>query len=261
MDKYSSIALRVVEDSDIVCEVLDSRFPEPTRIHYMEKRIKEKGKKLIYVLNKCDLISLDEAKQIQRKLEPSVFVSVIKHFGITILKKKIIGLSRGRKTTVGIVGYPNTGKSSLINALGGGKKALVSPMSGFTKGFQYVTLSKKIRLIDSPGMVPLDNKNEFLLGIIGGLDPNKMKDPILVAEKLISEQKEVILDFYDLKTTTQDSDDILEELGKSLNYLSSGGKANLDRTAKKLIRDWQRGKIHQRMMEDKHQMEDMNKGL
>ncbi|MDI3544105.1 MAG: hypothetical protein PWQ28_386 [Candidatus Woesearchaeota archaeon] len=257
MDKHSSIALKVIDNSDIVCEVLDSRFPELTRIKYLERVIKEKGKALIYVLNKCDLISLEQAKEIKKELKPSVFVSVVKHYGITILKKRILSLSKG-KAIVGVVGYPNTGKSSIINALSGRKKALVSPTSGFTKGFQYVKLNKKVMLIDSPGMVPMNKKDEFLLGIIGGLDPNKMKDPILVAEKLINLQQEAIIEFYNLKTDSKDSEEILEMLGKSLNFLSSGGKADLDRTARKLIIDWQKGKIHLQMLDKENNLNDLN---
>jgi ribosome biogenesis GTPase A len=52
-----------------------------------------------------------------------------------------------------VIGYPNTGKSSIINTLKGTKCCKTAPIPGETKVWQYVTLTKKIYLIDSPGVV------------------------------------------------------------------------------------------------------------
>jgi nuclear GTP-binding protein len=54
---------------------------------------------------------------------------------------------------VGVIGYPNTGKSSIINTLMGTKCCKAAPVPGETKVWQYVTLTKKIYMIDSPGVV------------------------------------------------------------------------------------------------------------
>ena len=58
-----------------------------------------------------------------------------------------------RKTTVGLVGYPNVGKSSTINALIGAKKVSVSATPGKTKHFQTIHLSPNVLLCDCPGLV------------------------------------------------------------------------------------------------------------
>ena len=58
-----------------------------------------------------------------------------------------------RKTTVGLVGYPNVGKSSTINALIGAKKVSVSATPGKTKHFQTIHLSPSVLLCDCPGLV------------------------------------------------------------------------------------------------------------
>lgn len=57
------------------------------------------------------------------------------------------------KTTIGLVGYPNVGKSSTINALVGAKKVSVSSTPGKTKHFQTIHLSEKVVLCDCPGLV------------------------------------------------------------------------------------------------------------
>src|SRR5438045_5722447 len=58
-----------------------------------------------------------------------------------------------RKTQIGLVGYPNVGKSSTINALIGAKKVSVSSTPGKTKHFQTIHLSEKVILCDCPGLV------------------------------------------------------------------------------------------------------------
>ena len=60
---------------------------------------------------------------------------------------------RSHKTTVGLVGYPNVGKSSTINALVGAKKVSVSSTPGKTKHFQTIHLSPEVMLCDCPGLV------------------------------------------------------------------------------------------------------------
>lgn len=54
---------------------------------------------------------------------------------------------------MGVIGYPNTGKSTVINTLMGTKCCRAAPVPGETKVWQYITLTKKIFLIDCPGIV------------------------------------------------------------------------------------------------------------
>ena len=58
-----------------------------------------------------------------------------------------------RQISVGVIGYPNCGKSSVINSLMGKKCCKVAPIPGETKVWQYITLMKRIFLIDCPGVV------------------------------------------------------------------------------------------------------------
>ena len=64
-----------------------------------------------------------------------------------------------KQISVGLIGYPNIGKSSIINALKGKAVAKVAPIPGETKVWQYVTLMRRIYLIDCPGIVP-PNQND-----------------------------------------------------------------------------------------------------
>lgn len=66
---------------------------------------------------------------------------------------------------MGLIGYPNVGKSSIINTLKKKKVCKVAPIPGETKVWQYVTLMRKLFLIDCPGVVYNvgDTENEIIL--------------------------------------------------------------------------------------------------
>ena len=58
-----------------------------------------------------------------------------------------------RQISVGFIGYPNVGKSSVINTLSGKKVCMVAPIPGETKVWQYIRLMRNIFLVDCPGVV------------------------------------------------------------------------------------------------------------
>lgn len=235
---------RVLQDADILIEVLDARLIEQTRNKEIEKKVEKSGKKLLFVINKCDLVNIDTLRQEKRELQPVVYISSTDKLGTTILKKKILELSRGEPVVVGVLGYPNVGKSSLINALSGRKAALTSPHSGFTHGIQKIRVGMKIMLLDTPGVFPYREKDEVLMAKHGSIDYSKIKNPEVAALELIRDYKELFMKHYGLKT--EDLDEMLEELAFKTNKLQSGGKPDLDAAARMVLKDWQTGKIRMR---------------
>ncbi|TQD74527.1 hypothetical protein C1H46_039930 [Malus baccata] len=77
--------------------------------------------------------------------------------------------------SVGFVGYPNVGKSSVINTLRTKNVCKVAPIPGETKVWQYITLTKRIFLIDCPGVVCQsgDSETDIVLKGVGG-EPDLM---------------------------------------------------------------------------------------
>ncbi len=232
---------QVIQKSDLIIEVLDARMVEQTRNKEIEAKITRSGKKLLYVLNKCDLMGKPEMKTAADKLYPSIFISSTNKLGTTVLKKKIMELAKGKKVTVGIVGYPNVGKSSLINALSGRHAARTSASSGFTRGIQKVVVGPKIILLDTPGVFPDKEKDELKHGATGAIDFAKLKDPEAVALNLIEENKEPIGGFYGVEEG--EAEEMLEAIGRIKHKLSAGNVVNLDTASRMVLKDWQRGKI------------------
>jgi hypothetical protein len=234
---------KVIKEADIIIEVLDARMVEETRNFEVEDKVKKEEKILLYVFNKCDLASKDKLKTIKHSLKPSVFISSRDKLGTTILKKKIMELSKGNPTVVGILGYPNVGKSSLINALSGKGSAKTSSESGFTKGFQKIRVDPKIMVLDTPGVLPKREKDPAKHAKTGALSYGKIKDIETTALRLIEDETEKITAHYNINS--EDPEEILEQIAFKFKKLSSGGKANLEVAARMLLKDWQTGKIKQ----------------
>ena len=250
MASYQTIVKDVIKKSDILLEVVDARFPDETRNSEVEREIARSKKPFIIVMNKCDLVSketLERTKIRLSKIAPTVFISSKDRFGTTMLRHKILETAaiKGRDILVGSVGYPNTGKSSVINAVSGRHSAGTSSISGHTKGEQLVKAGSRIRFIDTPGVIPFDENDETILGLLTVKDATHLKDPAGVAMKIIekfcAQNKTALESFYNVKIEGQDSYDVLELIGRQSNYLQKKGEVDEMRTAVRIINDWQKG--------------------
>ncbi len=249
-EKYPEIVNKVIEISDVVLEVLDSRFPEETRNRELEEKIKKLGKKIIFVLNKCDLIDKEKIN-LPKDMKPNVFISCKKRWGSKILrdliKKEIVYRDKKfKRAQIGIIGYPNTGKSSLINFLTGKPSAKTSLEAGFTKGIQKIRLSSKILLLDTPGIIPIkeySSDDPILIKhhtLVGARNYDKIKNPDFIVQDLLEKHSKEICDFYGIEET-KSADEFLEIFGKKKNFLRKGGEVDIDRASRLVLRDWQEG--------------------
>lgn len=252
---YSVPALvnKIIYEADIILEILDSRFIEKTRNAEIEKKVKSLGKTLVYVLNKADLVDIEKVKTNVEleNLKPNVFFSYKDRKSSAILKRLIkIEASRLKKdiVNIGIVGYPNTGKSSLINLLVGRKAARTSSEAGYTKGIQKIKISKGIYLIDTPGIIPLYEKSQTNRELvvkhsqIGAITWDRTKNPDMVVFRLMGEYPKLLEKYYGIDANG-DSEVLIEQLGRKFHYLKKGNEVDEMRTAKHILKDWQEGKI------------------
>ncbi|KAI1932213.1 GTPase required for pre-60S ribosomal subunit nuclear export and maturation [Ophidiomyces ophidiicola] len=246
---------KVIDSSDVVIHVLDARDPEGTRCRSIEKYIREEAahKHLIFVLNKCDLVPTRVAASWVRVLSKdyptlAFHASINNSFGkgsLIQLLRQFSSLHSDRKQiSVGFIGYPNTGKSSIINTLRKKKVCTVAPIPGETKVWQYITLMKRIYLIDCPGVVPPSNNDtEEDILLRGVVRVENVENPEQYIPGVLKRtQRKHIERTYEIKNYT-DAVDFLSILARKGGRLLKGGEPDLDGVAKMVINDFLRGKI------------------
>ncbi|KAG0448197.1 hypothetical protein HPP92_027941 [Vanilla planifolia] len=244
---------KVVDSSDVVVQVLDARDPLGTRCRHLEKHLKENCKKhMVLLLNKCDLIPAWATKgwlRVLSKQYPTLafHASINKSFGkgslLSVLRQFARLKSDKQAISVGFVGYPNVGKSSVINTLRTKNVCKVAPIPGETKVWQYITLTKRIFLIDCPGVVYHNNDSETDVVLKGVVRVENLEDASEhIGEVLKRVKKEHLQRAYKIMEWVDD-EDFLFKLCKLSGKLLKGGEPDVNTAAKMVLQDWQRGRI------------------
>ncbi|KAG2491941.1 hypothetical protein HYH03_009674 [Edaphochlamys debaryana] len=246
---------KVLDSSDVIVQVLDARDPNGTRCTFLEQHIRKhlRHKHIILLLNKCDLVPSWVTKRwlhyLSREFPVLAFhASITNPFGKGALLSLLRQLARLRTDrqaiSVGFVGYPNVGKSSVINTLRTKKVCKAAPIPGETKVWQYITLMKRIFCIDSPGVVynrTHDNATDLVLkGVVrveNLEDATHHVDPVLKRVK-----PDYLKRAYKIKEW-KDTEDFLTQLARLSGKLLKGGDPDLNTAARMVLYDWQRGKI------------------
>ncbi len=164
--------------------------------------------------------------------------------------------TKDRKTTIGLVGYPNVGKSSTINALIGAKKVSVSSTPGKTKHFQTIHLSDRVILCDCPGLVfPNFATTKAELVCNGVLPIDQLREftgPAgLVARRIPHAFLENV---YGMKITMRPAEEggagvptaseVLRAYAKARGFATTGhGQPDESRAARYILKDYVSGKL------------------
>jgi len=167
---------------------------------------------------------------------------------IQLLKQYSLKDNQKTSISVGIIGYPNVGKSSIINSLKRNRKknknpVMVSATPGSTKIVQEVHLDKKVKLLDSPGIVFASGNNDSDLVIRNAIKINSIEDPISAVESILKRwPKDKVLSKYEISdfNTVQE---FLARIAVKRGKIIRGGIINLDAAAKSIIQDWNSGKL------------------
>ncbi|EGO60389.1 hypothetical protein NEUTE1DRAFT_143820 [Neurospora tetrasperma FGSC 2508] len=161
-----------------------------------------------------------------------------------------------RKLQVGLVGYPNVGKSSTINALIGAKKVSVSSTPGKTKHFQTIHLSDNVLLCDCPGLVFPNFANTKAELVCNGVLPiDQLREytgpAALVARRIPQPFLEAV---YGIKIKTRPleeggtgiptADELLDAYARHRGYMTQGlGQPDQSRAVRYILKDYVNGKL------------------
>ena len=259
---------RIIASCDVVIEVLDARFPQETRSRELETMVRSSGKRLIILLNKADLVPKKSRSGLRLSLDakfgPVVLFSAKARWARekSLLFRMILLVGKpksGEPVRAGIIGFPNTGKSSVINFLTNRSVAKTSTISGFTRGIQWINCGGRFRgrvmFMDTPGVIPIDRRlpgmEEGLL-LTCALSPDKVENLIVAAEKvigkLLEENPGFLFKHYDIggeptPSAMKPASMVLELIGRRRGKLLKGGVIDLNESAKIVLREWQAGKL------------------
>lgn len=246
---YWPVVEDMMDSADILIVLMDARMPDMTRNSEIIRKILKKGKESVDVYTKMDLVSLENLKKLKEKFPHAFFVSGTKNLGVSDLRRHLQIMAKRMKIEspkVGVVGYPNLGKSALINALARRARAAVADMPNTTRGVQWVNAGG-LRILDSPGVIPYEDKSTKLT-LIGSKHPEKIGDPMHVALEIIrkftSTDKTGLEKAYnvEIKQLTEPYD-ILLAIGRKRGFLKKGGEVEETKTAITIVKDWQKGKL------------------
>lgn len=273
---------KVLETADVILEILDARDPIGCRCPNIEKMIQgklsessQRPKKIILVLNKIDLVPAetvaDWIKYLRREFPTIAFKASTQTQGkigqtdvkpsatssdqtarstciggaalLNLLKQYSLNLNLKTAINVGVIGYPNVGKSSIINSLKRSRAVGVGANPGFTKSIQLVKLDKQLNLLDSPGVLFSVRDDESDLVLRNCLRVEEISDPTDGVNRILERcAHERLMQFYEIGAFTQ-LDEFLYQIAVKRCKLGKGGVPDMPAAARLVLKDWSQGKI------------------
>ena len=296
---YYKEFVKVVEVSDVIIQVLDARDPLACRSPEVERFVRRANpdKRVVLLLNKIDLAPKENVQAWLKYFREEMPCVAFKCAtggggggggdklgarslptkgsyggkdalgGETLLQLlKNYARNRNLKTaiTVGIVGFPNVGKSSLINSLKRSRAAAaVGNTPGMTKVSKEIVLDKHVKLIDSPGVVFASSLGESagVTALRNCVKVERLADPIApVCEILRRCPQEQLMLMYKIGAF-DDVDAFLRAVGKTRGVLKKGGVPDMlaaacflstasPRAAAEVVGDWGKEFDAEKVFED-----------
>ncbi|XP_066182943.1 guanine nucleotide-binding protein-like 3 isoform X2 [Sylvia atricapilla] len=269
--------VKVLEASDVVLEVLDARDPMGCRCPQLEQAVTGSGgnKKLLLVLNKIDLVPKDNIEKWLNYLKkefPTVafksatmmkdktmvrhvtkrparvdFSETSQYFGSKCLLKLLqeYGKTQAKAIQVGVVGFPNVGKSSIINSLKGKRACNVGLTRGVTKSMQIVHLDKQTKMLDSPSIIADPSNSALALALRSIVDPegSDSAGALEGVNAIITHcSKQQVMMHYNIPDF-RDPEEFLSLLAQKRGMLKKGGVPDIENMAKLVLCDWTGARI------------------
>lgn len=164
---------------------------------------------------------------------------------VQLLKNYSRSLSLKTAITVGVIGYPNVGKSSVINSLKRSKVCAVGSTPGLTKASQEISLDKNLKLLDCPGIVFSQSSGKDAAESIlrNCVKVEMLDDPVAPVEVILRRCKmEQLMTIYNIPPFLSVTD-FLIHIARVRGRLRKGGVADLHSAAVSVLQDWNKGRI------------------
>lgn len=257
MHKARKEIAKVMDEIDAVIEVLDARLPLSSENPLVEQL--RKGKPVLKILNKSDLADPDKT---QEWLDYFNAQEGIQAISLCQEQKKVIQripdmckamvparANKDRPVRAMIMGIPNVGKSTLINALLGRRIAKVGNEPAVTKNQKRYTLPNGMALSDTPGFLwPKieDLDSGYRLAASGAIRDTAIEYELVAiyaAEFMLRAYSARLTERYKLKELPTGANELLDEIGRKRGGLRPGGVVDRHKASEVLLHDMRAGKL------------------
>jgi len=243
---------------DVILEVRDARIPLASCHPHMGQWAK--GKQRLLVLNRVDMIQEGDRQRwlqwFMAQNETPFFTNAQRGQGVRLLQQAARNAGRtinqrrqqrgmqARAVRAVVLGFPNVGKSALINRLLQQRVAESAARPGVTRQLRWIRISPTLELLDTPGVLPPNLKDQqaaIKLAICDDIgqaayDPCRIAPELVVLLKHL-QQEQRLADRYDLALGDHSGEGYLYDLAQK-RY-----QGNLERAARQLLQDYRRGQL------------------
>ena len=155
---------------------------------------------------------------------------------------------------VNIIGNPNVGKSTIINALRKQKKASVQNKPGHTRDFQRIVVSNTLTLIDTPGILwhKFEPETGYRLAVMGSIKDSILDMFTIASAALIMLRKafpERLMERFNFDELPEGEEELIELIGRSRGMLQKGGVVDFERACNIIVREMRDGKLGRMTLE------------
>lgn len=242
---------------DLIIEVVDARIPLSSRNPDIDELGKNKAR--LILLNKADLADERENEKWAAYFQEKGYYTVklnaksgagIKNVLPVVMEACKEKLERDRKRGIKnrpiramVVGIPNVGKSTFINAFAGKACTKTGNKPGVTKGKQWIKINKNVELLDTPGILWPKFEDQAVglrLALIGSIKEeilNTTEMAIAFIDFLKKTYKGVLEERYAVDEGKENLE-ILEEIARVRGCLMKGNQMDIDKAGRLLLEDF-----------------------
>ena len=252
-------AAEQMENTDLVIEVLDARLPEASCNPMVEELRLFRQRPCLKILNKVDLAdpaatdawsayynaqegvtayAMTTKKASDVAKIPALCQQLAPHRGVPTKPLRIM-----------IMGIPNVGKSTLMNALLKKKVAKVGDEPAVTKMQQKLYLGKNIILVDTPGMlwpkIALASDG-LMLAASHAIGSNALIEDevaVFLAEVLLERYPDLLTARYGFKTEGMDGIAVVEGVAARRGFRQKGGDLDFEKASHIFLQDYRTGTL------------------